>query len=50
MKIHINRGACALLLATLSVNTAWCGPKTFWANDFDAKGDGSLRDSTAADT
>ena len=50
MKTHASRGACALLLAVLGVSTAWCAPTTFLANDFGAKGDGSLRDSTAADT
>jgi polygalacturonase len=47
MKIPANRGACALLLAALSVSTAWCGPKTFLANDFGAKGDGSQLETAA---
>jgi polygalacturonase len=47
MKIHINRGACALLLATLSVSAAWCAPKTFLANDFGAIGDGKQLETVA---
>jgi polygalacturonase len=47
MKIHINRGACALLLAALGVSAAWCAPKTFLANDFGAIGDGSQLDTIA---
>jgi polygalacturonase len=47
MKTHAIRCVCALLLATLSVSTAWCAPKTFLANDFGAKGDGSQLDTAA---
>jgi polygalacturonase len=47
MKTRANRGACALLLAVFGVSTAWCGPKTFLANDFGAKGDGSQLDTVA---
>jgi polygalacturonase len=47
MKILANRGAGALLLAALAVSAAWCGPKTFLANDFGAKGDGSSLDTAA---
>jgi polygalacturonase len=47
MKIHINRGACALLLAALSADSAWCAPKTFLANDFGAIGDGKQLETVA---
>ncbi|MGD0680978.1 MAG: glycosyl hydrolase family 28 protein [Terracidiphilus sp.] len=47
MKTHINRGACALLLAALTVSTAWCESKIFLANDFGAKGDGKQLETAA---
>jgi polygalacturonase len=47
MKTHANRGACALLLAALSTGSAWCGPRTFWANDFGAIGDGKQLETVA---
>jgi polygalacturonase len=47
MKTYANRGACALLLAALSVSAAWCAPKTFLANDFGAIGDGKQLETAA---
>jgi polygalacturonase len=47
MNIYANRGACALLLAALSVSAAWCAPKTFLANDFGAIGDGKQLETAA---
>jgi polygalacturonase len=47
MKIHALRGACVLLLAALGTSTAWCGPKTFLANDFGAIGDGKQLETVA---
>ena len=47
MKIHANRGACALLLAALGASAGWCGPKTFLGNDFGAIGDGKQLETVA---
>ena len=47
MKIYASQGACALLLAVLVMNAAWCESKIFLANDFGAKGDGQLLETVS---
>jgi polygalacturonase len=50
MKSHAIRCVCTLLLAALSTGSALCTPKTFLANNFGAKGDGSHLDTVAIQT
>src|ERR1035437_5676209 len=47
MKIHAIRCVCALLLAALGAGLAWGAPKTFFANDFGAIGDGKQLETVA---